>query len=411
MSFESFISKRYFQFKGNRPPLLTFLIRISLFSIAVSVFALIFVMAIMEGFERDFQKRILGFRAPLLVVIPQVDQQSELKQYLESITSVTRVVPFVEGETIIQADNGMTVGMRIRGIGESPSEQRLGQLLQNKSFENNSMILGDELAGSLRVHPDFNEKMTLIFPLGEVGPTGDLIPHIREVKLTGLFHSGYYDFDHKYGIISFDEARKLLGTEGKQGFEVWFDDVHETNRIVKNIKDTILAHSSQLTSEGKDITIETWLDQNPKLFAALRLERWGMGALLAMLMLVASFNIFSVLSLTVIEKKKDMGLLKALGLPAQKIRKIFLSYAVRLAVWGGGFGFVTGVMAVVVGIKYPLRLPPTYYIDKLPLSFSIMSLVIVAILVPLIVMISAYYPALKASQTDPLDSLQREVRE
>lgn len=136
-----------------------------------------------------------------------------------------------------------------------------------------------------------------------------------------------------------------------------------------------------------------------------------MGALLAMLMLVASFNIFSVLSLTVIEKKKDMGLLKALGLPAQKIRKIFLSYAVRLAVWGGGFGFVTGVMAVVVGIKYPLRLPPTYYIDKLPLSFSIMSLVIVAILVPLIVMISAYYPALKASQTDPLDSLQREVRE
>ncbi|QQR79772.1 MAG: ABC transporter permease [Deltaproteobacteria bacterium] len=297
----------------------------------------------------------------------------------------------------------MTLGMRVRGIGEKPDVRRVGEIESQKDFISNSLLLGDELASTLRVHPDFNENMKLIFPLGDVGPTGDMIPHVRDVHLTGLFHSGYYDFDHKYGLISYQEARKLFGVEGKQGFEVWFENIHETENIKKQVQ-SIIAQGSPLAAQSN---IETWTDQNPKLFAALRLERIGMGALLGVLLLVASFNIFSVLSLTVVEKKKDMGLLKALGLRQKAIRKIFLSYALRLAFWGGGVGGVLGLISVLIGIRYPIDLPPTYYIDKLPLSFSPSSLLFVLI-VPFIVLAAAYYPAAKACEADPITALQRE---
>ncbi len=405
MSFETFIAKRYFQFSGNRPPLLTFLIRISLFSIAVSVFALVFILSVMEGFERDFQKRILGFRAPLLVVALSpynTVEMDTLREKIQRIPRVLKVLPFVEGETIIQADNGMTMGMRLRGISEKPDPQRLGELSENREFASGSLILGDELAGMLRVHPDFNETMQLVFPLGEIGPTGDLIPHRREVRLTGLFHSGYYDFDHKYGLVSYEEARKLFGAEGKRGLEVWFHDIHDTERMKRAIT------SQASISDPPSFAIETWVDQNPKLFAALRLEKIGMGALLAVLLWVASFNIFSVLSLTVVEKRKDMGLLKALGLQRKAIRKIFLFYALRLAAWGGGVGGLLGLSCVLWGVRHPIDLPPTYYIDKLPLSFSPLSLSMIFFLVPVIVLLAAFYPAYKACEADPIASLQRE---
>lgn len=399
MKFEFFIASKYL-FSKRRSLFVSLLLFISLTAVSVGVFALIFVLSIMNGFEGDFQKRVLGFRAPLIIQDMQGRDLSEYQKDLQNRDDlILRASPVLEGEAVMQSSSGGTLGVRVRGISEKPTEERLGHLLQTSMFEEDSVIVGEELASTLHVHPDFLEKIRLIFPLGDVGPAGDLLPRVRSFTLTGMFRSGYYEFDSKYVLVPYSEALKLFGQDARTGLEVWL----KPGVSLENIKQKL---SQNFLKEG--MTIQTWQDQNPKLFAALKLEKIGMFLLLSSLLLIASFTIFGVLSLTVMDKLKDMAILITMGLTPKRVRNIFLSQAFGIGFLGSVFGGSLAITVCWLLKKYPFQLPTTYYLEYLPIRMEVRDVVLILMMAPLLSLLSALYPARQAAQGSPVEVLRHE---
>jgi lipoprotein-releasing system permease protein len=399
MKFESFIARRYLSSR-RKPLFASFLLFISLLGVTAGVFSLIFVLSVMNGFENDFRQRVLNFKAPVVVLSRTGEDlsSSDERSQLAKIAPHARLVPFAEGEAVIQSEEGGALGVRVRGISETPSEARLGNLYESTPFGPGSLLLGEEVVDSLKVHPDFQETVRLVFPIGDVGPTGELTPRLKNFKLTGMFHSGFYDYDSKYALVPYRDALALFGDEARTGIEVWvpYDDAEALKKKIEKEIGT------------ENVTVQTWRDQNPKLFAALKLEKFGMFLLLSALLLVSSFNIFGLTSLTVMEKIRDMAVLRSSGLSAKGVRRIFLIKAAGIGLLGSFAGGTAGV-AVVWFLKHePVRLPTSYYVEFLPVLLDPSQVIFVLLLVPVLALLSALYPAIQASRPTPVETLRYE---
>ena len=400
MRFEFFIARRYLSSR-RKPFFVSLVLFITLFAVSTGVFALIFVLAIMNGFERDFQKRILGFKAPLVVYNESgEDLSGEAEEWKEKDSRIRRVVPFVEGEAVSQSEAGAILGVRVRGISGVPDETRLGTLYESEDFSPTSILLGQELAASLGVHPDFFEKVRLLFPFGEVGPSGELTPRVRRLTLTGTFRSGFYEFDSKYALVPYQEAFRLFGQDARTGLEIWVEPPGAVEAVRKKLEATGVV--------GEGIRIRTWRDENPKLFAAMKMEKIGMFLLLSALLLIASFNIFGLTSLTVMDKIKDMAVLRASGLTARRVAKIFLLKAAGIGLAGAFAGGAVGLLATLFLTNHPVRLPTTYYLEHLPIAVEPAEVFFVLLLVPVLTVLAALYPALQASRPSPVEVLRHE---
>ncbi len=396
MKFETLIAKRYLASR-NKPFFTSFLLFISLLGVSAGVFALIFVMSVMNGFEVDFQKRILGFKAPV-VIESEGGKLPDAAEILAADPRILRAVPYIEGEAVLQTEAGGALGARIRGISSTPSAERLGQLYLSDSFSEESVILGDGLATDLKVYPDFFEKIRLVFPVGDVGPSGDLVPRVRTVTMVGKFRSGFFEYDSKYALISYSEAKRLFGSEGRTGIEVWVEPLAAADAVKK-------ALAARLPPE---LEVRTWIDQSPKLFAAMKLEKIGMFLLLAALLLIASFNIFGLSSLAVMNKMRDMAVLRSVGVSRRTVRRIFLAMAAGIGVSGALAGGIVGFLVTSILQSHPLRLPSTYYVEYLPIVVDWGNIALVLCLVPVLTMLAGCYPAWEAGRPSPVDVLRHE---
>lgn len=399
MKFEIFIARRYLQSR-NKPFFVALLLWITLFAVSSGVLALIFVSSVMNGFERDIQTRVLGFKAPMHIFhSPDTPWPERFTEWKEKKRRVSGIFPFVEGEAVLRSESGAILGVRVRGISEPPAESRFGTLYQSEPFSANSILVGQELAVTLRVHPDFFEKMTLIYPLGDLTPLGELQPRTRTLTLTGLFRSGFYEFDSKYALIPYEEGLRLFGSEARTGSEIWLESLGDLE-IVKKELEKILP--------SDQFRIQTWRDENPKLFAALKLERIGMFLLLSVLLLIASFNIFGLTSLQVMEKIGDMAALRACGLSEKRVSRIFLTMAAGIGLFGALGGGGGGLLVTFFLMHHPIRLPTTYYLENLPLAIDFFEVIGVLLFVPLLTMVAALYPALRAKVGSPVEVLRYE---
>lgn len=400
MSFETFIARRYLSTR-RKPLFVSFLLAIALATVTLGVFALIFVLSVMNGFERDVHAKVLGFSAPVTVWSRDgSDLSGEAWEWKGLDGRIERVVAFAEGEAVARSAEDAMSGVRVRGIAEEPTEARLGKYYASDAFGEASAVLGEELSDVLRIFPGRSEKMRLIFPIGDVGPSGELIPRVRTFTVTGLFHSGYYDFDSKYLIVPYLDALRLFGSEARTGLEIWLRDPAEADDVKQAL----------LKKKGADenLSIKSWRDQNPKLFAAMKLEKIGMFLLLGMLLLIASFNVFGITSLTVLDKVKDMAVLRSVGLTGRRIRRIFLVKAAGIGVLGASLGGGLGLLATWLLNRYPVKLPATYYLEHLPIVVDGGDVGLVLLSVPLVTMAAALYPAFKASRLSPVETLRYE---
>lgn len=399
MAFEFTIARRYLSTR-RKPPFVSLILTISLLSVATGVFALIFVLSVMNGFEKDFRGRILSFKAPVTVTSGNGEDLSARADEFKAMDSrIRRVVPFAEGEAVAQTRDGGVLGLRVRGIAEAPEESRLGRYYESESFGAQSIVIGDGLSDSLHVHPDFAEDVRLIFPLGDVGPSGDVLPRIKSFKTTGIFHSGFYEYDSKYAVIPYVQALGLFGDQSRTGLEIWLDRPED-------------AESVQKVLEGKksstDLKVLTWKDSNPKLFAAMKLEKIGMFLLLGMLLLIAAFNIFGLISLTVLDKTADMAALRAIGLRRRGVSRIFLLQSAAIGVIGTAVGGGLGLLASWILTKYPAPLPTSYYLEHLPIAVEAGDAAVILALVPLVTILAAIYPARQAAKIPPARALRYE---
>jgi lipoprotein-releasing system permease protein len=366
MGLQSFLARKFLAGK-NRHWLFSSLTFMAFAGVILSVMAFVVVQAVMSGFSEDLEKKILGFSAHLTAV---VEPGAELP-WLEGFSKekgVSQVQRFIEGEAVLSSPEGEMVGVRVR----APSQDHppLSETLEihfeegegwdsfyHPSGELPGILIGAELASSLGIVPILTEKVELLFPLGDVGPTGEIEPNARSFRILGTFRSGYYEYDSKYVMVPMDQAEWLFGEQGENQVAFFFQKPSDAQR-----------RKEQLRNHPGVTHLKTWQEQHTRLFNALKLERLGMIFVLTLMLLLASFNILSLLMMVVFERRKEIAVLRALGMGGADIGGIFRRAGLWIGLLGGAVGVAAGAGIALWLSRLHLPLPSTYYLEALPVK-------------------------------------------
>jgi lipoprotein-releasing system permease protein len=404
MSFERFISGRYLKAKQQ-----TFISLITLLSIAgvtVGVMALIIVIAVMAGFESDLKNRILGVESHIILMRHGGDftDYRRVLSDVESTAGVEAATPFVYSQTMLRASGGLSGGV-IRGIDpetagaviqtlDPPNLERLAAM--KAAGGPGGVVLGKGLAGSLGVIT--GDTIYVISPRGMLSPMGHL-PAMKRFKVAGLFESGMYEYDSTLAYMHLDDAQGLLRmNDAVTGIEIRVTDVYKADKLADRIAADL----------GFPYWSKDWMEMNHNLFSALKLEKTVMFIILALIILVAAFNIASSLIMMVMEKTRDIAILKAMGATDKSIGRIFVYKGMTIGAIGTTLGVLLGFILCMLLKQYKfIELPAdVYYITTLPVQLEALDVVLTAGAAMVICYLATLYPARQASRLDPVEALR-----
>ena len=366
---------------------------ISILGVAIGVAALIIVLAVMSGFDKDLKEKIIGNYSHIVIESPfPISDYAGVIRDINKLEHISASAPFIQNQAFLEAPQ-QNRGILVRGIDlnlesrVTDIERYLGQ--KTRDF-NKGVFIGKELSGILGL--EAGDELTLI------NPEGGRI----SAKISGLFNSGMYDYDTNIIYMDLAQAQDFFGfSNSVSGISVKVDKLFLVDTLKVEIQKTI----------GPAYNIKTWIERNKNFFAALKLEKITMFIILTLIILVAAFNIISTLVVMVTEKTKDIGILKAVGMTNAKIRAIFTLEGLFIGLFGCILGSGIGITLSLLLKKYQfVKLPPDiYYLDRLPVSLVFWPDVGMVILMAfLISLVSTIYPARKAGQLNPLEALRYE---
>ncbi|MGD8504229.1 MAG: lipoprotein-releasing ABC transporter permease subunit [Syntrophobacterales bacterium] len=414
MSYELFIGLRYLKAKRKQ----TFVSLITLISIAgvmVGVTALIVVLAVMNGFKEDLREKILGVTSH--VVISRFDgnitNYQQVNLQVEQVKGVTAATPFIYTQVMISSRQSIS-GAVLRGIDPETAVKviNLARNLRTGSLEElgvvdrsgdttttPGIILGNELARNLGVVR--GEPVTVISPLGRLTPLGR-VPRSQTFRVSGIFDSGMYEYDSTLAYVSLGAAQRFLGIGDRvTGIEVRVDDIYRADRVARDISKTLA---------GYPYWSRDWMRMNKNLFSALKLEKIVMFIILTLIILVAAFNIIGTLIMVVIEKTRDIAILKSMGATRRSIMKIFMIEGMVIGLVGTMLGLLGGYTLCELLATYQfIELPQdVYYISTLPVKMDPLDVTIIALAAIAISLVATVYPAWQASRLDPAEAIRYE---
>ncbi len=393
--------------------LLSLISVIAIGGVVVGVSALIVIMGVMTGLQNDLREKILIGSPDVRVLTMGSDMvMKNWEPVLKSVQAEPGVVaaaPFVMSKAIVGAGHKYNDGAFVMGI--LPADQakpvttiRSFATAGDFSFrttdgKRRGAVLGERLATRLSVYPGI-DSITLTTIGNDVSPvTGTLMPKEMKLEVTGVFNTGMYEYDNQYLFVSLDVAQELAGIQGDvTGLEVATKD-----RWIA--RDVGLSLSKQL---GYPYRTEDWQEQNSSLFQALRLEKLGMSLILMLVILVAAFNIVGTLTMVVADKTKEIGILRAMGMTASSIRRIFLAQGIMIGVVGTALGLLLGLATALALDTYkliPLN-PEVYFIDHLPVARQPLDIAVTVVASLLIAAAATIYPALQASRLLPVEAMR-----
>lgn len=393
MNFEWLIAKRYVWSK-RRHPFVGVLSTISVLGIAVGVAALIVVLAVMNGFDEDLKSRIIGTRAHLVVEKEGLfDNDEAWMNKLEKTYRLKGVAPYVEGQALVQK-NEWVAGVLVRGL-DVKREKKVtkfddyltGGFLADHA---DSVVVGSELAK--RFHLRKGDEISVLSQDSKK-PT--------VFKVDGFFTSGMYEYDANLIFLNLGAAQELFGLKNAvSGVSISLWNAERANEVKRKIQETLKF----------PYEVRTWMDMNKTLFGALRLEKTVMFLILALIILVACLNIAGSLTILVMDKTKDIGVLKALGATPFSLVKIFALDGFLIGGLGSAAGFLGGIGLCWILTKYSfIDLPKEiYYMDRLPVRVSASDTAAVLVVSVVLSLLSALYPAMMAGQLDPVKALRYE---
>ena len=425
MSYEFFISLRYLRARRKQVfvSIITF---ISVAGIFLGVAALIIVLAVMNGFETDLRNKILGINSHVLVMEYSGSMRNHPKVMREvaQVPGVVASTPFIYSQAMLKRGGSVT-GIVLRGLSTEDALKviHLGKIREGK-FEDlvnekrnlpalkpeladlPGILVGRELAKNLGVF--LHETVHVVSPSGLATPMG-MVPRMKPFLVVGIFESGFFEYDSTLAFISLKDCQEFLGMgETVTGIEIRVDDIYKADRIAKQIEQKL----------GFPYWGRNWMEMNKNLFAALKLEKRVMFIILSLIVLVAAFNIISALIMIVMEKNKDIAILKTMGATRTGIMKIFIFQGLIVGAIGTVLGCIAGLIVAFnlealsrsVENLFGFKILPgdVYYLSELPsqVNFGDVGIIILGTL--LISFLSTIYPSWRASRLDPVEALRYE---
>ncbi len=376
--------------------------------IMIGVAALIVSLSAMNGFENEVRSRIIGTTSHINVHSLRADYIQDWEPLLEELRArddVVSAAPFVYTKMPI-AHEGNLDGMVLRGVvpdmqvslGNPGSTVVDGAWLPEKvdTADLPSIVLGIYLADGLGAKPG---DTVLVY--GIQGKTGSRItPKINRFRVEGVFETGMYDFDAILAYTNLESAQKLLGLgNAVTGIELKTGNFYVADKIAGRIEDDL----------GFPYYALSWVEMNKNLFAWMTLEKWGLFLLLTLIIAVAAFNIASTLIMVVMEKTSQIGILRAMGATAKRIRRIFFLQGFLVGVLGTVLGYIVGFTLAFIQNKWEvISLPADVYsISSLPIEMHLIDFVIIGLMAMAITILSSIYPAWRASRETPIDAIRR----
>ncbi len=399
MNFETAVGLRYLRSK-RKEAFISFTTWIAVIGIAIGVMALIIVIAVMTGFQNEIRSRILGINPHVLLLSAtgEITDPAALVKTVKGINGVTDAFPFITFQAMAQNGTQMS-GLMVKGI-NGEDGRSMAKLVKEGSIETlkkrGYVLMGKEIAKRLGLF--VGDSFTVMVPLGGYSPMG-ATPETMRARVGGIFETGMYDIDNALIIMSLPDVQAVMGV-GATGLEIKLDDVYKAKEVRAEIVRKI----------GSRFIAETWMERNKNLFSALKLEKLVMYILLGLIIFVASFNIITSLIMTVMEKKKDIAILKSIGARKASITKIFMIEGITIGVIGAVLGSLGGyIICEIIKKTNLISLPKdVYYITKLPAEIGIVDICLIGLITAVICVVATIYPSCKASKIDPVETLRYE---
>ena len=391
--FSRFVGCRYL-FSKKRHSILSLTTWISVLGVATGVTTLIVVISIMSGFGNDLKDKILNFKSHILIESKDFSPFHYSKDFKTDIqqadTRIQEISPYILTEMMIR-NRGSTTGVLLKGI-----EHKQDVISSKAKDPLPPILLGQELASSLGAFR--GDVIEIVSPLETTGPLGT-IPKMKKYKVAGLIQTGIYEYDTKLAYVSLQEAQQFLEYGSKiDGLEVKVSNVYQTPSVIQNIK-----KASKISS----FQVRDWQELNRSLLSALKLEKMAMFVVLSFIVLVAALNIITTITRSVLEKRREISILKAMGARRSHILNIFLFQGLLMGVTGIILGMGVGVGVCYVLDRFQLiRLPDIYYTTSIPIDMHLGHFGVIGIIAFVITVISSFYPAWKASKLDPLEGIR-----
>jgi lipoprotein-releasing system permease protein len=409
MSYELFIAKRYFKAK-RRTGFISVMSVLSFAGVTVGVAALLTVLSVMNGAQTELRNKILGTTAHVIVLKYQnqpIIGYRELVPKINALPDVISSSPFIYTKCMV-AKKDKVDGLVLRGV-DPELEHGVTDISRNMvagelKFDTLStglpgIILGLDLADRLGAY--LGDTLTVTSSQSMKATPFGLIPKTRRFILTGIFDAGMYEYNSTLGYIGLDQAQSFLEMgPAVTGIEVRIKDIYQAPEAGKKITALL----------GPQYRFNDWIHLNWSLFSALKLEKTAMFLILALIIIVAALNIISSLIMTVIEKTREIGILKSMGATSKSIMKIFMFQGLLVGGIGTVLGMGLGYALCLLLARYQfVNLPAdVYFINKLPVQMQAGDFVLVSVSTILITFLAALYPAWKASRLEPIEAIRYE---
>lgn len=407
-SFEWFVSLRYLRAK-RKQKFISLITLISILGVAVGVMALIVVLSVFTGFTEGLRDQIIGVNSHLIIQSYRgaIDDADAVMAKTASVPGVIAQTPMIYTQALITAAGGSS-GVVLRGIdpGSAAKVVTIAEKMTDGSLDSlqattnpPAIILGEDLARQLQVLP--GERVQLLAPDGPLSPMG-VLPRVRVGMVSGTFSTGMNEFDSNMGYLGLDMARSLAGLdqESVHAIEVRVHNVEAADSVAAAIRERL----------GPSYVVRDWMQLNQNLFAALKLEKLGLFIALDLIILVAALNIISALIMVVMEKTRDIAILKSMGATTSSIMRIFFYQGLVIGVVGTILGLCSGLAVCSLLKRYKIiELPSNVYpMSTIPIKVVPADVSIIVISALLITLAATLYPSWKATRVRPAEALSYE---
>ncbi|TAL16073.1 lipoprotein-releasing ABC transporter permease subunit [bacterium] len=407
MGFELWIAYRYMRVRA-REIFIKLITWLSVGGVAIGVMALVVVLAVMTGFEKDLREKIIGANPHVKITA----KGKELKNYEElakaalEVKGVKSARPYVERKMMISTKKSAR-GVLLRGVkaGAASGLPDLDRVVNSTDLSVTAgremgpgILLGAELAKNLGVMQ--GDKVRVFSPGGAETPAG-FLPRFRVFTVVETFVTGMYEYDSAWVLIDLDEARDFLRMEeGVTGIDIRVEEPANAASLARAIEG----------KAGGDYLVRDWMEMNRSLFGAMKLEKLTMFLVLGLIIVVAAFNIASTLIMVVMDKTRDIGILKSMGASKKAIMQIFMLKGALIGVTGTVLGVFLGVsLGLLLKSTNILGLPPdVFYMSAVPVEMQAGTIAVIALSSVFVCLAATVYPAWQAARLDPVETIRYE---